>query len=38
MVQRIANSYAEFRNRSQAYMIQSYAGNFSARGLGFRWG
>lgn len=38
MVRRIAESYATFRNRSQAYMLQSYAGNFNARQLPIRWG
>lgn len=38
MVKRIADSYAEFRNRSQGYMLQSYAGNFNARALPIRWG
>jgi len=37
LVKRIADSYATFRNRSQAYMLQSYAGNFAARGL-VNWG
>lgn len=36
MVKRIADSYAAFRNRSQAYMLQSYAGNYAAREL-VRW-
>ena len=38
LVKRIADSYADFRNRSQAYMLQSYAGNFNARALPIRWG
>jgi TRAP-type mannitol/chloroaromatic compound transport system substrate-binding protein len=38
LVRRIADSYAEFRNRSQAYMMQSYAGIFNARALPIRWG
>jgi len=38
LVKRIADSYAVFRNRSQAYMLQSYAGNFSARMLPINWG
>ncbi|MCM0021216.1 MAG: TRAP transporter substrate-binding protein [Tagaea sp.] len=38
LVKRIADSYAEFRVRSQAYMLQSYAGNFNARALPIRWG
>ncbi|PJF45817.1 MAG: ABC transporter substrate-binding protein, partial [Candidatus Thermofonsia Clade 3 bacterium] len=38
LVKRIADSYAEFRNRSQAYMMQSYAGNYNARALPIRWG
>jgi TRAP-type mannitol/chloroaromatic compound transport system substrate-binding protein len=38
LVKRIADSYAEFRNRSQAYMLQSYAGNYNARALPIRWG
>jgi TRAP-type mannitol/chloroaromatic compound transport system substrate-binding protein len=38
MVKRIADSYAAFRNRSQAYMLQSYAGNFAARALPINWG
>jgi hypothetical protein len=38
MVKRVADSYAEFRNRSQAYMLQSYGANFSARALPIRWG
>jgi TRAP-type mannitol/chloroaromatic compound transport system substrate-binding protein len=38
LVKRIADSYAEFRNRSQAYMLQSYAGIFNARALPIRWG
>jgi len=38
MVKKIADSYAEFRTRSQAYMLQSYAGNFNARTLPIKWG
>ena len=38
LVKRIADSYAEFRNRSQAYMLQSYAGIYNARALPIRWG
>jgi TRAP-type mannitol/chloroaromatic compound transport system substrate-binding protein len=38
MVRRIADSYAVFRNRSQAYMLQSYAGNYNARALPISWG
>ena len=38
LVKRIADSYAEFRVRSQNYMLQSYAGNFNARALPIRWG
>jgi TRAP-type mannitol/chloroaromatic compound transport system substrate-binding protein len=38
LVKRIADSYAVFRNRSQAYMLQSYAGNFAARSLPISWG
>jgi TRAP-type mannitol/chloroaromatic compound transport system substrate-binding protein len=38
LVKRIADSYAAFRARSQAYMLQSYAGNFSARMLPINWG
>ena len=38
LVKRIADSYAEFRNRSAAYMLQSYAGNFNSRALPIRWG
>jgi TRAP-type mannitol/chloroaromatic compound transport system substrate-binding protein len=38
MVKRIADSYAVFRNRSQAYMLQSYAGNYAARALPINWG
>ena len=38
LVKRIADSYAEFRVRSQTYMMQSYAGNFNARALPIRWG
>ena len=38
MVKRIADSYATFRNRSQAYMLQTYAGNYSARQLPINWG
>lgn len=38
MVRRIAESYAVFRNRSQAYMLQSYAGNYAARALPINWG
>jgi TRAP-type mannitol/chloroaromatic compound transport system substrate-binding protein len=38
MVKRVADSYAEFRNRSQAYMMQSYGANFNARALPIRWG
>lgn len=38
LVKRIADSYAEFRVRSQAYMLQSYAGQFNARALPIRWG
>ncbi|WP_198376892.1 TRAP transporter substrate-binding protein [Neoroseomonas rubea] len=38
MVKRIADSYAEFRNRSQGYMMQSYGANFLARQLPINWG
>jgi TRAP-type mannitol/chloroaromatic compound transport system substrate-binding protein len=38
LVKRIADGYAEFRVRSQTYMLQSYAGNFNARALPIRWG
>jgi TRAP-type mannitol/chloroaromatic compound transport system substrate-binding protein len=38
LVKRVADSYAEFRNRSQAYMVQSYAGQMHARALPIRWG
>ena len=38
LVKRIADSYAAFRLRSAAYMLQSYAGNFNARALPIRWG
>lgn len=38
MVKRIADSYAEFRVRSQGYMMQSYGANFNARALPIRWG
>ena len=38
MVKRVADSYAEFRNRSQGYMLQSYGANFQARALPIRWG
>jgi TRAP-type mannitol/chloroaromatic compound transport system substrate-binding protein len=38
LVKRIADSYAVFRNTSQAYMLQSYAGNYHARQLPIRWG
>jgi TRAP-type mannitol/chloroaromatic compound transport system substrate-binding protein len=38
LVKRIADSYAEFRVRSQGYMMQSYAANFNARVLPIRWG
>jgi TRAP-type mannitol/chloroaromatic compound transport system substrate-binding protein len=38
MVKRVADSYAEFRNRSQDYMMQSYGANYNARALPIRWG
>jgi TRAP-type mannitol/chloroaromatic compound transport system substrate-binding protein len=37
-VKKVADSYAEFRLRSQTYMLQSYAGNFNARTLPIKWG
>ena len=38
MVKGIADSYAAFRARSQAYMRQSYGAMFDARALPIRWG
>ena len=38
MVKKVADSYADFRIRSQAYMMQSYAGNMMSRTLPFKWG
>jgi TRAP-type mannitol/chloroaromatic compound transport system substrate-binding protein len=38
LVKRIADSYAGFRNRSAAYMAQSYGANFNSRALPIRWG
>lgn len=38
LVKRIADSYAVFRNRSAAYMAQTYGANFNARTLPIRWG
>jgi TRAP-type mannitol/chloroaromatic compound transport system substrate-binding protein len=39
LVKKIADSYAEFRNTSQAYMMQTYGGLFNARALpNIKWG
>ncbi len=38
LVKKIANAYAEFRNRSQSYMMQSYGAIFNARALPIKWG